>query len=151
MELALMWKRACRFIRLHLSLALVLSHLIFPHSSSLPLLFPSISFHIFPLAFPVHRRDSPEVEDNPSSGAASLSCWRKTRWRERCQLSPSTLPIPAGSEASQPPSARSFLLCLCFPHSSVFSLIMKTRCFALVNVADSTYNRKHWGSRICLC
>lgn len=138
-----MWKRACRFIRLHLSLALVLSHLIFPHSSSLPLPFPSISFHIFPLAFPVHRRDSPEVEDNPSSGAASLSCWRKTRWRERCQLSPSTLPIPAGSEASQPPSARSFLLCLCFPHSSVFSLIMKTRCFALVNVADSTYNRKH--------
>lgn len=45
----------------------MLSHLIFPHTSSPLLLFPSMSFHIFYSAFAAHHRDSPEVEDNPCS------------------------------------------------------------------------------------
>lgn len=50
---------------LYLSLLLMLSLLIFPPS---PLsLFPSISLHIFPFAFSAHQRESPGVEDNPSS------------------------------------------------------------------------------------
>lgn len=149
-----MWKRACRFIRLHLSLALVLSHLIF---FTLPLFrccFLQFLSTSFPLTIPVHRRDSPEVADNPSQGAVSLLCYRKTRWREHCQRSLSTLQIPVASEASQPLSSLSSLLCVCvcffFSYSFEFSFIMQTPCFSLVNVADSTSNRKHCGSQIRL-
>ena len=40
-------------------------HFSYPHS---PLsLFPLISLHVFPPAFSTPQRDSPEVEDNPSS------------------------------------------------------------------------------------
>ncbi len=92
-----MWMRAygCLFI----SPLLMLSLLIFSHPPSSLSLFPSISLHIFPSAFSVHQRESPEVEDNPSSEQRVFHVLGRHAG-ERAASSLSSLQIPAS--ASQP-------------------------------------------------
>lgn len=69
------------------------------------------------------RGNSLEVEDNPSSEQQSLSCSRKTRWRERWQLS--TLQIPAASGPHNLPPLPCFLT-LCCHRGLCSSFITKT-------------------------
>lgn len=90
-------------------------------------LFPSISIHISPSALSAHYRDSPEVEDNPSSAqqvfhvlgrhagesaASSLSSPRIPALASQLRLFSTSLPV-------------SFTLALVFSPLFMFSFIME--------------------------
>ena len=114
--------RAWRCMSLHLSLVLVLFIFNCSHPSSLLFLFPSIPFHIFPSAFSTHQRDSPEVEDNPTSEQWVFHVLGR-HTGESTASTLSTLKIPAASKPCRLPA-----LCLSysvFSQRNMFSFITK--------------------------
>lgn len=125
-------------------------------------LFPSISIHISPSALSAHYRDSPEVEDNPSSAQQVFHVLGRHAG-ESAASSLSSPRIPA--LASQPSRLRlfstslpvSFTLVLVFSLLFMFSFIMEpissardvTHAFSLC--LDSTkHNTQRHGANLSL-
>lgn len=118
------------YVSLSLSEARVLTFNFSNPASPLSLL-PSISLHIFPSAFSVHQRESPEVKDNPSSEQRVFHVLGR-HTGESAASSLSSLQIPAS--ASQPcflfffffPLPCLLLSALVFSPMLMFSFIMES-------------------------